>query len=82
MHAKLMAALVAGGCLLGLQASAHAQAVSAYPQSWMGPTDQSSPTAQQRTAARRFGLGTHCDGNYDPYSDRCYPDDILIPSHE
>jgi hypothetical protein len=62
MHAKVMAALVAGVCLLGVQASAQAQAVSAYPQSWMaasapatsGSADQSTKKTQEQTAAGYF----------------------------
>ena len=94
MHAKLMAALVAGGCLLGVQAStpASAQTVSAYPQSWTGSADQSTGTARRRTAAGYFDqynsnsnrsqASAHCDGNYDPYNDTCYSADIHTPSHE
>ncbi len=99
MRATLIAAMVAGGLLLGFQASALAQAVSAYPQSL--PTasapapswsDQSSATAQRRTAPRYFdqsggdnqqvGRAAQCDGNYDPYNGTCYSADIHTPSHE
>jgi len=98
MRTTLIAAIVAGGSLLGFQASALAQAVSAYPQSSpaaSAPTsswsaDQSP--AQRRTAPRyfdqsggiyeKFGSGAQCDGNYDPYNDTCYSADIHTPSHE
>jgi hypothetical protein len=62
MRTTLIAALIAGGSLLGFQASALAQAVSAYPQSLptaSAPTpswsaDQSSAQPQRRTAPRYF----------------------------
>jgi hypothetical protein len=83
MHAKLMAALVAGGCLLGVQTSALAQAVSAYPQSWTGSADQSTGYFDQYSRhSNRYQPGAHCDGNYDPYNGICYSTGIHTPSHE
>jgi hypothetical protein len=62
MRTTLIAAIVAGGCVMGFQASALAQAVSAYPQSlpaasapttsWSG--NQSNAQARPRTAQGYF----------------------------
>jgi hypothetical protein len=62
MRTTLVAAIVAGGCLLGFQASALAQPVSAYPQSVptaSAPTttwsaDQPAAPTRSRTAPRYF----------------------------
>jgi hypothetical protein len=62
MRTTIIAAMVAGGCVLGFQASALAQAVSAYPQSLpaaSAPTtswsaDQSTGKAQRRTASSYY----------------------------
>ena len=72
MRTTLIAAIVAGGCLLGFQASALAQAVSAYPQSLptaSAPTtswsaDRSSAQAQRRTAPRYFD---QYNGTYEQF---------------
>jgi hypothetical protein len=62
MRTTLIAAIVAGGCVLGFQASALAQAISAYPQSLpaaAAPTaswsaDRSNVKARPRTAQGYF----------------------------
>jgi hypothetical protein len=89
MHAKLMAALVVGGCLLGVQTSALAQAVSAYPQSWTG-ADPATGTGPRQTGyfdqfsrnGNRYQPSAHCAGNYDPNNGTCYSAGIHTPSHE
>jgi hypothetical protein len=74
MRTALIATIVAGGCLLGFQASALAQAVSAYPQSLPTPSaptsswsaDPSPAQVRPRTA----------QGYFDQYSgtgDRSQP---------
>jgi hypothetical protein len=98
MRTTLIAAIVAGGSLLGFQAAALAQAVSAYPQSLpaasapSGSGEHSNGQARPRTAqgyfdqyngtSNRSEAKAKCDGNYDPYNGTCYSADIHTPSHE
>jgi hypothetical protein len=79
MRTKLIAALAAGGCLLGLQATALAQDLAEHP-----PFATPSGHYRSATGARLYnyyGPSVQCDGNYNPYNDTCYPFGFQGPWH-
>jgi hypothetical protein len=76
MKAKLIAALAAGGCLLGFQASALAQDLAEHPP-FAAQAYRSAPGAGFYDFYRSPG----CYGTYDPFNDTCYPPGFQGPTH-
>ena len=69
MRMKLIAALAAGGSLLGMQGSALAQNRVPY-----------TPRAPAHERAL-YNYYPRCNGTFDPYSDTCYPAGFQGPWH-
>jgi hypothetical protein len=79
MKNKLIAALAAGGCLLGFQVSALAQSLAEHP-----PFAAPAPAYRPAPGARLYdfyGRQAACNGTYVPASDTCYPFDFQGPYH-
>jgi hypothetical protein len=87
MRTTLIATIVAGGSLLGFQASALAQAVSAYPQSLptasaLAPSwsaDQSPAQVQRRTAPRYYDQS---GGTYEKFGSGAQCDGNYDPNND
>lgn len=74
---KLIAALAASGCLLGLQATALAQDLAEHPP-FAAPRGAYPPGAGLYNS---YSLSARCNGTYNPYNDTCYPADFRGPWH-
>jgi hypothetical protein len=85
MRTKLIAAIVAGGCLLGLQVSAFAEDTAAH--SHGAVTSRTASHVRARPAPQYYDQygrydpqrrNSRCDGTFDSSSGVCYPLDIPV----
>ncbi len=67
MRTNLIAAIVAGGCVLGVQASAFAQGAAAYPNTAPVLTEPTPIVPEARPGA--YGRVLPAQPYYDQYSD-------------
>lgn len=81
MRTGFITALVASGCLLGLQASARAQNLAEHPRIVNPSAHQHAYPAVPQYYDLYAPYPTQSGGVYDPYNDTYYPPDFRGPWH-
>jgi hypothetical protein len=87
MQTKFIAAIVASGCLMGLQTLAFAEDAAAHSAGAVAIRTSSHVRAHpapqyydQYGRDNLQGRSSQCDGTYDLYNGTCYPLDIPAPT--